>query len=164
MTKKGQMKIQEMAFVLVAIVVFFALVALVYLSIRLSTLEGDVTAQREEGAKELVRKLSDIPEFSWAACSGCVDMDKALILKDKTSYKNMWDLDYLMIEKVYPNRTRVECTRANYPDCSTVTIINDTGYYGSPTSTFVALCEFEAVGGYTKCELGKIYASAEAVE
>lgn len=164
MKKKGQMKIQEMAFVLVAIVVFFAMVALVYLSIRLSTLKEDVTVQREESAKELVRKLSDIPEFSWAACSGCVDADKVMILKDKVSYKKMWDIDYLMIEKVYPNRTRVECTRANYPDCSTITIINNTNDYGSPTSTFVALCGFEAAGSYMKCELGKIYASAKAIQ
>lgn len=161
--KKGQMKVQEMAFVLIAIVIFFAMVALVYFSIRLSTLKTDVTTQREEAAKELVRKLADIPEFSWAECSGCVDVDKVLMLKDRTSYKKLWDVDYLMIEKVYPNKTQIECNAANYPDCTTITIINNTKNYGSPTSAFVALCGYEVSAGSVKCELGKIYASAKAI-
>jgi hypothetical protein len=165
MIKKGQMKIQEMAFVLLAIIVFFAMVALVYFSIRLSSLREDVTAQREESTREMVRKLSDIPEFSWAECSGCIDMDKALVMKDRASYRGLWDIDYMMIEKVYPNRTRVECNKANYPDCTTITLVNSTKNFGSPTSAFVALCSFEASGGgYVKCELGKIYASAKAIK
>lgn len=163
--KKGQLKIQEMAFVLIAIVVFFAMVALIYLSIRLANLRSDVTLQREEAAKQLVKKLSDIPEFSWAACPGCVDMDKVFVLKERAAYRKFWDIDYLMVEKVYPNRTSAECNRANYPDCTKITLVNNTQNYGSPTSAFVALCRFEAAGGgYTKCELGKIYASAKAIK
>ena len=117
--KKGQTKIQEMAFVLIAIIVFFAMVALVYFSIRLSNLREDVTTQREQAARETVRKLSDIPEFSWAGCSNCIDMDKVVMLKERTTYTNFWDLDYLSIEKIYPNRTARECTPSNYPDCTT---------------------------------------------
>ncbi len=163
--KKAQMKIQEMAFVLMAIVIFFAMVALVYLSIRLSTLQQDVTAQREEATKELVRKLADIPEFSWAGCSGCVDLDKVFALKDRASYRKLWDIDFLRVEKVYPNITSAECNKANYPECTSITLINNTQNYGSPISAFVALCRFEASqGGYTKCELGKIYASAKAIK
>ncbi len=163
--KKGQMKIQEMAFVLIAIVVFFVLVALVYLSIRLAGLKEDVSAQREEAAKQLVRKLSDIPEFSWAGCPGCIDMDKVFVLKERKSYKNLWDIDYLAVEKIYPNRTWLECNKANYPDCTTVILVNNTKSYGSPVSAFVSLCRFEsASGGYTICELGKIYASAKAIK
>ena len=162
--KKGQMKIQEMAFVLVAIIIFFAMVALVYLSIRLSSLREDVTLQREQSARELVKKLSDIPEFSWADCSGCIDADKVLVLKNRASYKKLWDVDYLMVEKVYPNKTKIECNKANYPDCTTITLINNTKDYGAPTSAFVALCRYEADGDYTKCELGKIYASAKAIK
>ena len=162
--RKGQMKIQEMAFVLLAIIIFFAMVSLVYLSIRLSSLREDVGAQREQAARELVRKLSDIPEFSWSDCSGCVDADKVLALKERPSYKGLWDIDYLMVEKIYPNSTRRECNRANYPDCTTITIVNNTKTIGTPVSAFVALCRFESSGSYTKCELGKIYASAKAIE
>ena len=164
MNKKAQMKIQEMAFVLLAIIVFFGMVSLVYFSIRISNLKTDTGIQREQSAKEVVRKLSDIAEFSWASCSGCIDEDKVFALKDRTSYKNLWDIDYLSIQKVYPNSTNIECDKSNYPHCSTITLINSTKDYGVPVSAFVALCRFEPDGGYTKCELGKIYASAKAIQ
>ena len=162
--KKGQMKIQEMAFVLLAIILFFAMVTLVYFSIRLSSLREDVSFQREQSARDLTRKLSDIPEFSWAECSGCIDSDKVFALKDRPSYKNFWDMDYLMVEKVYPNSTKRECNKANYPDCTTITLINNTKNFGTPTSVFVSLCRFESSGEYMKCELGRIYASAKAIK
>jgi len=161
--KKGQMKVQEMAFVLLAIIIFFAMVSLVYLSIRLSSLREDVTAQREQAAKETVRKLSDIPEFSWADCSNCIDADKVFMLSGRASYKNLWDVNYLAVEKVYPNATKRECNNANYPDCAIITLVNKTAYSGTTTSAYVALCRFEPDGDYTKCELGKIHASAKAI-
>ena len=163
MNEKGQMKIQEMAFVLIAIVIFFAMVALVFFAIRLSSLRTDVAAEKEQGARELARKLADIPEFSWAECPGCVDADKVMALKDMPAYKKLWDLDYLVVERVYPNRTMTECTLANYPDCSTITIINATKDYGTPATAFVALCSYEPTqGGYVKCELGTKRAAAKA--
>lgn len=163
--KKGQMKIQEMAFVLIAIVIFFAMVALVFFAIRLSSLKTDVATEKEEGARELARKLADIPEFSWAECVGCVDADKVMALKDMPAYKKLWDLDYLVVERVYPNRSTVECTLANYPDCSTITLINVTKDYGTPSSAFVALCSYEPLkGGYVKCELGRIRTAAKVIK
>jgi len=137
---------------------------LVYFSIRLSSLREDVTTQREQAAKETARKLSDIPEFSWADCSGCLDMDKIIMLKGKKSYENFWELDYLAIKRVYPNRTAGECTGSNYPDCSTIVLINKTENLGTPVSAFVALCGFDVDYNGIKCELGKIYASAEAIK
>ncbi len=162
--KKGQMKVQEMAFVLVAILIFFAMVALVYFSIRLTGLEEDVEAQREESAIELARKLADIPEFSWEACRGCIDMDKVFALKERESYQRFWDVDYLAVQRVYPSAPETECTKANYPECTRITLAQKNEDYGSPVDAFVALCRFEASkGGYTKCELGKVYVSARSI-
>lgn len=162
--KKAQMKIQEMAFVLVAIVIFFAIIALIYFAVRMSSLREDVTAQREESAKEFARKLGDIAEFSWSECSGCIDIDKVFVLKDRVSYKKLWDVKYLMIERVYPARAKVECTMANYPACSIITLVNATKDYGTVISSFIALCGYEINENYIKCELGKIHVSAKEVE
>jgi hypothetical protein len=63
--RKGQMKIQQMAFVLMAIVIFFALVSLFYFSIRIRSLQKSALSLREEEAKELIRKLAVTPEFSF---------------------------------------------------------------------------------------------------
>ena len=164
--KKAQLKIQEMAFVLIAIMIFFALVGLFYLTIRLSTLKEDVSLQRGDEAKELVRKLADSPEFSWTSsqCSGCVDLDKAMLLKERKSYQGFWNIDYLKIQFIYPNNEG-ECTRANYPNCSTITIASKTKEFGITESSFVSLCRQEfKESGYKKCALGKIYASAKEVK
>ena len=99
---KGQIKIQQMAFVLVALMIFLALVALIYISFRVENIKGDVEDLGDQEAKELARKLSGTPEFSFTAedCSNCIDLDKVLILKERKTYKDFWNLDYLQVERV----------------------------------------------------------------
>lgn len=162
--KRAQMKIQEMAFVLIAIIIFFALVAVIFFSISLSSLKQQAGLQRQEVAMELVRKIADIPELSWAGCSGCVDYDKLMALKDKAVYDKFWDVDYLMVERIYPNRTQAECTKANYPDCATITIVNNTKFFGTTVVSFVSICSYEqSNGGYIRCELGRIHAAGKVI-
>ncbi len=162
------MKIQEMAFVLVALMIFFAMIALVYFSIKLTSLRDDALTLRDDEAKELVLKLAGTPEFSWTAfdCSNCIDSDKAFLLKNRKTYKDFWDLDYLRIETIYPIKNNGECNEGNYPDCSSITIINKTNKYGSPSVAFVSLCRQEILGqsDYVKCEVGKIYASGKGLQ
>jgi len=158
---KGQMKIQQMAFVLIAIVIFFAMVAIVYFSIRVSNIRESAVLLREEEAKELVRKLAGTPEFMSTECANCIDLDKIFILKDKKSYDEFWDLKYLAVEIIYPVREE-ECDNANYPDCRRVTLIEEDDI-GIPYSAFVSVCRWDS-DRYIKCELGKIYASGEGIE
>lgn len=163
--KRGQIKIQEMAFVLVGIFIFFALAALFYFGIRYSGLKEDARTLRAEQAKEMVIKIPSSPEFSWGGCLNCIDMDKALILKERKGYQGFWGLDYLQLERVHPNSTNVECTRANYPNCNRITVVNKTQNFGTPAWQFVALCRYNnEKGGYTGCELGKIYAAGKSIE
>ncbi len=160
---KGQLKIQEMAFVLVALMIFFAMISLVYFSLRISTLQSTAQDLEDEYAKEVVKKLTQTPEFSWNSgerCESCLDLDKAFLLKDRKSYQNFWELDYLMIEKVYPSG-KGECTKTNYPNCGSITIIN--GTKGIPTDTYVSLCRIEN-GKYPKCEMGRIYARGKTIK
>jgi len=90
---RGQLKIQQMAFVLVALIILFSMASLVYFSIKYSNLKNDVESLREQNVIESVRKLSGTAEFSWTAsgdCSSCIDLDKVLVLKDMDSYENFW--------------------------------------------------------------------------
>ena len=157
------MKIQEMAFVLVAIMIFFGLVVMLYISIRLPALQRSAQELSQNEASELVKKLASSPEFAFTVreCPNCVDMDKALALKSLNEYKTFWGLDYLRIEKVYPAEGG-ECG-TNYPDCQSITII-DKENFGIPPTAFVALCRQASENGefYPKCEIGRIYASQEA--
>ena len=159
---RGQMKIQQMAFVLVAIMIFFAMVSLFYFAIRISTLEKSALTLREEEAKETIRKIASSPEFSWSRnCKGCIDVDKVMALKNSSSYVGFWQVDYLAVEKIYPE-SEGECDLTNYPDCKTITIVERPNY-GIPSEAFVSLCRWEGQRGYHKCELGRIYVAGETI-
>jgi hypothetical protein len=160
------MKIQEMAFVLVAMMIFFGLVALIFSSINLNKLSKQSEGLRENDARELVRKISGTPELSFTAttCSNCIDIDKALVLKNQKAYYGFFNLDYMMIERVYPSK-KGECTIGNFPDCGRITIINSSGFLSAPYS-YVSLCRYEGSidKGYYKCELGRIHAAGKGLE
>jgi hypothetical protein len=161
-SKRGQMKMQEMAFVLIAIVILFGLVAMIFLSIWTRHIRDSVQKGNEDKARELVMKLASTAEFSFSirACSTCVDMDKVLVLKDfNKTYSGFWGLGYLQIERVYPKGVEGECNKANYPNCKTITLV-DSKEYETPAQAYVSLCKWTeaADSGYYKCELGRIYA------
>ena len=157
----GQLKIQQMAFVLVAFVILLALVGVFFVSIKTSSLKSDAGTIREEQAQEMVRKLAGTGEFAWTQddCASCVDLDKLMALKNRSSYEHLWGDSFalLRIKRIYPLPTmqeKVECTLGNYPACTEVTLLDRNKEYTSQEA-FVALCHFEPQG-YTKCELGRI--------
>ena len=160
------MKIQEMAFVLMAIMIFFAMVAMIYISITMNNLKQDAGQLREQEAAEVVRKLSAAPEFTLTSfskeCSSCIDLDKVMALKDRKDYQGFWNLDRLVIKKIYPAGVG-ECTSINYPNCETITLINKTSNYVSQNA-YVSLCHWDPYsGGYIKCEIGQIYAAGRSL-
>jgi hypothetical protein len=160
------MKIQEMAFVLMAIMIFFAMVAMIYISISMNNLKKDAGQLRAEEAMGVVRKLSAAPEFMLTSlskkCSSCIDMDKVMALKGRADYQGFWNLDRLVIKKVYPAATG-ECTPLNYPDCETITLINKTSSYIAQNA-YVSLCHWDSSGGgYLKCEIGQIFAAGRTL-
>jgi hypothetical protein len=160
--KRAQLKIQQMAFVLVAMIIFFALVSLVYFSIRVNVLKRTVANLEDDKAKEVVQKLSSIPELKWENdCSSCIDLDKAIVLKNRTVYKDFFGLDYLAFEVLYPNRRDRECTAGNYPDCKWVTLTK-TGNF-SATTAYASFCRFDQLTNAQKCELGVIHAAGKAI-
>lgn len=164
-SSRGQLKIQQMAFVLVALVIFFGIVFLIFINFKLAGLKESAGELNEESASELVRKISSSAEFSFTPrmCSSCIDLDKVLVLKDRESYEGFWQLDYLQIVKVHPEG-KGECTKANYPNCGEITLIEEPNF-GTPSEAFVSLCRWESKNeGYFKCELGKIYASGEDIK
>ncbi len=153
-----------MAFVLVAIFVFFGLVVLFFITVNLSNVKDDVQDLSREQAKELAYQLARTPEFIWHddTCSSCVDSFKALLLKDyKELYLSYWNLDYLVFETIYPEKVG-ECNLQTYPNCKTITLVNKTNYYGTPATAYIALCrdaKIDSGGSYQLCELGIVRAS-----
>jgi hypothetical protein len=153
------MKIQQMAFVLVAFFILFSIALVFYFSFKTATLRSDALLIRQDKARETVQKLAGSPEFSWTMedCAACVDLDKVFSLKDRPNYASFWgSVPYIQIKQVYPRESgEVECTQTNYPNCDAVTLVDKAGNY-TTEDAYVALCRFDKGSKQTLCKLGVI--------
>jgi hypothetical protein len=166
--RKAQIKIQQMAFMLIAVTLFFVLVGLLVFSIAMSNLKGEAETLQEKNSMLLVSKVANSPEFScgYAFGSGrinCIDEDKVIVLKkfierNPTDYKNFWGKDInIEIRTIFPKPEKeIFCDQENYPDCNVINLRNKniTAEY----SNFVALCrkDIKNQQPYDRCELAKI--------
>jgi hypothetical protein len=166
MVKKGQMKIQQMAFMLIGVTLFFVLVGLFALSYFVSNINGEKARLNEQNACLLVTKLANSPEFSCAGAFGtsksnCVDFDKVRALKNNLEeYEDFWQVDGIEIFKIYPESTE-ECTETNYPNCELFVLFSPQDKnkpLGNEKYSYVTLCHKENLNNkiYNKCELAKL--------
>jgi hypothetical protein len=166
--KKSQLQIQEMAFMLVAVIFFFVLVGLFVASIMYSNLHEQATEIAESRTLTSVTNIADSPEFNCVLSkSNCVDGDKLISLINKTSYKNFWAFSSLKLVKFNAfnkdEKQMIQCTRANYPDCDLFMVYDRHVENERSIASYVALCRKEYENGYTydKCELAKLVAGTE---
>jgi hypothetical protein len=165
----GQMKIQQMAFMLLAVTLLFALVGLFFVAFKFSGLKESAAALEEENALTLVSRLANSPEFACDEAYGnqrtnCIDGDKIIMLKENIGkYRDFWGVRNIEVRKVYPTTdSEVLCDAGNYPNCNIIRLMNDE-VSGFSASNFVALCRKESENGiiYNKCELAKLIVSYE---
>ncbi|MCK5609182.1 hypothetical protein KAR91_45330 [Candidatus Pacearchaeota archaeon] len=169
--KRGQLKIQQMAFVLLAITLFFVLAGMFALIFLMAGLRNEATALEEKNALLLVTKLANSPEFSCGGAYGsdrvnCVDADKVMVLsKNIDKYSKFWGLENIEIRKIYPKGDTLVCTLSNYPDCNSIKIKSSSsgdvsGYY---LENFVTLCRKAQDNGitYNNCDVAKLLVSYE---
>jgi hypothetical protein len=165
--KKGQMKIQQMAFMLIAVTLFFVLVGMFVLVIQFSNLKESAAVLEEKNALLLVIKLANSPEFSCGNSYGrgklnCVDFDKVMVLKENSDkYRDFWGVENIQLRKIYPHDNTI-CTMDNYPECGIIQVRD--GQINSTHENFVTLCRKENIDGKVedKCELGRIMVSYDA--
>ena len=165
---KAQMKIQQMAFMLIAIMVFFALVGLLIVSVKFSGLKQKATDLQGKNAQLLVSKLANSPEFSCGDAFGngisCVDSDKVMALKNNIDkYHDFWDVSAIEIRKIYPEQSKDILCESNYPECNRIQILSGQGI---AYSNFVILCR-KSVDSYQEediCELAKLMVSYKNVQ
>ena len=169
MVRKAQIKIQQMLFMLVAVVLFFVLVGVFLLVFGFSGLKGSAVELQEKNALMLVTRLANSPEFSCGDSFGsnkinCVDADKVMMLKENSDkYENFWGASNIIIRKIYPKTDgEIICELGNYPNCN-ILKVHSKKITGADISNFVTLCRKEAGerGSYNKCELAKMSVSYE---
>lgn len=167
-SKKGQLKIQEMAFMLLAVFLFFALVGVFVLTIFYSNLQNEATQIAEERTASAVAHLADTPELSCAISkTNCVDADKLVTLINKKEYEKFWPFSSIKVITYNglgkKESELLDCTVANYPDCERFTIYDQHIQNERTTGSFVVLCRkaFQNEYVYDHCELAKIIAGTE---
>ncbi len=170
--KNGQIKIQQMAFMLLAVTLFFVLAGMFVMVIRFAGLKEGATALEEKNTLLLTTKIANSPEFSCGDVYGtgninCIDGDKAMALvKNIDEYDGFWGkgVSNIEIRKIVSEETKL-CTLGNYPDCNTMRIISG-DVSGFSAENFVSLCRKDLESGetYDKCEVAKILVSYENVK
>ncbi|MFZ1970904.1 MAG: hypothetical protein WAU65_01860 [Candidatus Nanoarchaeia archaeon] len=164
-TKKGQLKIQQMTFMLIAVTLFFVLAGMFVLVTSVNGLKQKASVLQQDNAQLLVSKISDSPEFSCGdsfsnyfgtGMSSCIDVDKVISLENNLKiYGNgtFWGVQGIQIRTVYPQTDNVECTISNFPNCNKITLIPTNN--GTGTSNIVSLCGY-SINGSIECNLAKI--------
>jgi len=160
--KRGQVKIQQMAFLLITLTILFVMVGMFALKAGFSGLEDERAELQQASAIKLVSRLANTPELACGEVFGgeranCVDFDKAIVFKKQSkNYANFWGVEGLEIIKIYPFSDEI-CTLDNYQDCGFLKIIDNQGK-GKDRSAFISLCRKAGANGrvYDKCELAKL--------
>lgn len=163
---KGQFKIQQMVFILVAVIILFGIVSIFFVSIRFGSLSSEVEEERKGAIFAAIHKMAGTPEFNWIQsddCAACIDIDKLILLKNRTAYKDFWkDISLLKVVRIYPNYNVEECTLGNYPECNSITLVQGEDY--ESYQSFVSLCRYDGEIGQTRCDMGKIIMGFEGVK
>jgi len=163
MNNKAQLKIQQMAFMLMAVTLFFVLVGMFVLVMTFSGLKESAQGLEEKNAILLATKLANSPEFSCGFSFGetkiaCVDADKIMVLKENIErYDNFWGISNVEIRKIFPEGVAKECSFANYPNCNIIKLRDKDIKGTGEAKNFVSLCRQESFEGELydkgKCEL-----------
>jgi len=165
-SSKGQLKIQEMAFFLVAIILFFILVGLFAFSIIFSNLSKGATSAAEARTLSSITNLADSPEFSCGE-PNCVDGDKIVGLMQNIKYERFWPFSSLRVHRqttfTKNESDWIKCTSTNYPNCDVFEIYDKNVINERAISNYVALCrvELENDYNYKKCEVARLIAGTE---
>ena len=169
MGKLGQLRIQEMSFMLVGVILFFVIVGLFALTIVNSNLQKEAQNIKEAETLAVVSEMAGMPEFSCSdSRANCVDMDKLIGLMKSSSYENLWKLSSLEVFKESSfeksESEMVDCNRENYAGkCDKFVVFDKKINNERKVGSYVALCrvEYENYYSYEKCEIGRIVVGRE---
>ena len=148
--KRGQLKIQEMAFVLVAVIFLFGILLLFFARFQFSSMQQTATQLRETRTVTMLRVVASLPELSCLDKVNCIDQDKLNAFDVnpnlRSKYESFWlssNIAKITVEEVYPKTTKIYKIYDKTTAESTVTY-----------STFVPLCS-ESVNKET-CKIAKL--------
>ena len=137
--RKGQLRIQEMAFVLLAIVLLGFIAFIFYAKVQSQGIQSSAERIKGETALSLRDKIAALPEIK---CTEklCIDKDKALMLKDYNLKGMFQGISEAKIVQLYPYDETI--------------MLYSAGKGNTSYSTFVNLCEQKNLGGIFTYDCG----------
>ena len=112
-TNKGQVQIQQMAFMIAAVFFFFILVGLFFLAIQFKDVKSGASQLQKEQAISSLKVIADMPELNYDSSeSMTIDEDKLEIMSGHfgSNYDLFWPVASIEVYKVYPAFSEVkEC-------------------------------------------------------
>ncbi len=99
--KRAQLKIQETAFMLLALIMLFALIFIFYSRLELASVYAEANQKNAENAIRMLNMLSVMPEF--AGVERGMDYDKIISLRNVSGYEQLWKgINKISVVKIYP--------------------------------------------------------------
>jgi len=161
-SKKGQFKIQQMAFMIVGLLIFFVLVALAFLAWQYRSIQNNYEDLQQELAITSLKTIAGMPEL---ACSEskelCLDEDKLEVMIKEKGY-NIWPVASINVTKIYPADKFVKCPGQ---ECNVYEIYNSGQKNMQMVSTYVSICKkIKETSFYDKYEIGKLIVGVKLIE
>jgi hypothetical protein len=142
--KKGQMKIQETAFVLLGLALLFTMVFLFFIRFQTSNIQMAAETVKQEQAISILEKISAMPELR---CSYygieklCIDEDKIKIFQPMANsplYIKQWaGLQRVSIKQIWPNEEEFQIYNKGSGNFTYSTFINICTQKYTVTSSWV---------------------------
>lgn len=158
-SKEGQMKIQQMALMIIAVFIFFVIAGLFVLNIKLKGLGIGAENSAKEETEALINLISTMTEFNYLhskSCSDCLDGDKLAVMTSKTNYSKLWPIASLKVHIIHPPFTQeIKCPSI---DCNYYEIMGNYQNETKELSSYVNVChkKMEDFKVYDDCELAKV--------
>jgi hypothetical protein len=156
---KGQMKIMQMAFMIIGVFFFFVLVGLFVLGIMMKDISGGAEELAREEAISSLKTIAALPELSYdSRNSMTVDEDKLRVLAGGfgNTMDEFWPIASIEVYKVYPAFSSVVACPAN--NCNYYNVYDSGQRNIQKVSSYVSICRRvrELGSTYDRCEIGKI--------
>ena len=177
---KGQYKIQQMAFMILAIFFFFVLVGLFFVGWQFANVKKNVAQLQEEKALSALKVIADSTELNCDQSEDyCIDRDKLIAFSEHSHlYADFWSIASIELLMVYPPRSerQLDLSGGNGENSSFPTtnayaddepilcpapgcdyyVLYDSGQVNKQTfSAYVTVCE-KVDRSHEICELAKL--------
>lgn len=166
------MEIQQMAFMILAVFLFFILVGLFFLGIQFRDIKKNAVQLQTEQAISSLKVIADMPELNYDSHESLsLDEDKLRIMSGNfgTYYSEFWPVASVKVYKIYPKFD--ELVKCPALDCNYFEVYDTlsghenlqagNGQESMKTySTYVSICKKIKETGYVydRCEIGKLVA------